>query len=82
MFHYTYVLKCSDGKLYIGSTSDLKRRLHEHASGGVRTTRVRLPIDLVYYEACLSKERAGERERYFKTGYGRAFLKKRLDMPL
>ena len=78
MFFYTYILKCVDGKLYIGSTENLDRRLSEHQSGHVISTSNRRPLNLVYYEACLSKKTAGERERYFKTGYGREFLRKRL----
>jgi predicted GIY-YIG superfamily endonuclease len=35
MFAYTYVLECSDGKLYVGSTIDLRRRIEEHLSGTV-----------------------------------------------
>ena len=77
-FFYTYVLKCSDGKLYIGSSSDLKRRISEHLLGGVHSTKNRRPITLLYYEACRSKKLAEKRERYFKTGFGRAFLHKRL----
>ncbi len=81
MFHHTYALLCFDGKLYIGYTDNLMRRLKEHKSGKVHTTLRRLPVELVYYEACLTKTKAMERERYFKTGYGRGFLSKRLDLP-
>lgn len=75
---YTYVLLCIDGKSYIGSTGDLKRRLHEHQVGNVDSTKSRLPVNLVYYEACLNKSSAESRERYFKTGFGRRYLKERL----
>ncbi len=77
---YTYVLLCADGRYYVGSTSDIDNRLQEHSAGGVRTTRVRLPVTLVYYEACLSKMSALQREHYFKTGFGRSYLKKRLSV--
>jgi putative endonuclease len=77
-FFFTYVLKCSDNRLYIGSSSDLRRRLNEHQAGGVLSTKNRRPIELLYYEACRSKSFAEQRERYFKTGFGRAFLIKRL----
>ena len=76
---YTYVLKSElDGKLYIGCTSDLKKRLLEHNTGKVDATRSRLPLKLIYYEACLNKGNAFKREKYFKTGYGRNFLKTRI----
>ena len=77
MFYYTYVLKCADGKLYIGSTSDIDRRLREHKKGLVHTTSRRLPGEFIYYEACKSKKSATDREKYFKTGFGRGFIKKR-----
>lgn len=79
-FYYTYVLQCSDGKRYVGSTSDMQQRLAEHQSGSVRTTSMRLPVRLIYYEACLAKQLAQKRERYFKTGFGRKFLKDRLGL--
>jgi putative endonuclease len=46
-FSYTYVLKCSDGDMYIGSTDDLKRRIREHADGTCDNTRKRLPAELI-----------------------------------
>lgn len=76
---YTYVLKSErDTKLYIGYTDDLKRRLLEHNQGVVPATRNRQPLELVYYEAGFSKEKAISREKYFKTGFGRRFLKSRI----
>ena len=77
-FFYTYVLLCSDGKHYIGSTANIVERFKEHKYGHVKTTACRLPVKLVYYEACQSKEKAQAREKYFKTGFGRKFLKDRL----
>lgn len=78
MFHFTYVLRCSDGKRYIGSTDDLQRRLYEHQGGFVDATKHRRPVVLIYYEACLDRKSAQGRERYFKAGFGRVFLKKRI----
>lgn len=76
---YTYVLKSKiDGNLYIGWTDDLKNRFNQHNRGTVESTKTRIPFDLVYYEACLSKEKAIEREKQLKTGFGRAYLKRRL----
>lgn len=75
---YTYILLCADKKLYVGSTSDLRSRLLRHKAGKVTATKYRLPVELVYYEACLSMVFARKREKYFKTGFGRSFLKKRI----
>lgn len=78
-FYYTYVLKSDqDGKYYVGFTSDLKERLKMHNSGGVNSTKSRRPFKLVYFEACLDKQKAEKREKYFKTGFGRGFLKSRI----
>jgi len=79
IMYYTYVLKSEkDANLYIGFAFDLQKRLKQHVNGRVLATRDRLPIKLVYYEACLNKEKAVKREKYFKTGFGRRFLKERL----
>jgi putative endonuclease len=48
---YTYILLCSNGQYYTGSTNDLERRLAEHQNGeGANFTRKYLPVKLVYYE--------------------------------
>jgi len=66
MMYYVYLLKDRFGKLYIGFTSNLKRRLKEHASGKSKYLSLRRPIKLIYYEAYLSKLDAKERERKLK----------------
>ena len=77
--NYTYVLRSlADGQLYVGWTNDLKNRLLEHNKGYVRATKGRRPLELVYYEACLDRSKAIKREKYFKTGFGRRFLKDRI----
>jgi len=44
---WVYVLRCADGSLYTGWTTDIERRLAAHASGnGARYTRSRLPVAL------------------------------------
>ena len=77
--NFTYVLKSQkDDKLYVGWTNDLKNRILEHNSGNVVATKDRRPLKLIYYEACINKEKAIEREKFFKTGFGRRFLKNRI----
>jgi putative endonuclease len=79
MFYYTYVLKSHiDNKLYIGWTNDLRNRIKEHNEGDNISTKFRRPLTLIYYEACLSKEKAIKREKQLKTGFGRAYLKRRI----
>jgi putative endonuclease len=76
---YTYVLRSEkDNKLYIGWTVDIDQRVEEHNNGLVTSTMDRRPLKLIYYEACLYKEDAIAREKMLKTGFGRAYLKRRL----
>lgn len=77
--HYVYVLKSlSDGDLYVGHTNNLVRRFKEHNEGKVNCTKTRKPFSLLYYEACNILEDAVKREKSLKTGFGRAYLKRRL----
>ena len=49
--NYVYLLKCGDGSLYCGWTTDLEARVEQHALGrGAKYTRSRLPVKLVWYE--------------------------------
>jgi putative endonuclease len=73
---YVYILQSlKDRKLYIGYTSNLKRRLKEHKTGGSSSTKKRLPFRLLYYEAHANEKDAIRRERYFKTQKGKSTLK-------
>lgn len=77
--YYIYLLKSSkDGKLYIGFTNDLKRRILEHNRGLSKSTNYRGPFKLVYYEAYASKKDAKQREKMLKKFSGSyTHLKKR-----
>ncbi len=75
MFYYVYVLRSEkDGNLYIGETADLRERLKQHNQGLVRSTKTRQPIQLIYYEAYLSKEEALRKEKFYKSGRGHEVL--------
>jgi putative endonuclease len=76
---YTYVLLSKkDNKLYTGYTKNLKLRFEQHNRGLVESTKNRRPLILIYYEACLNKKDAINREKYLKTFYGKMFVGKRL----
>ena len=46
-----YILKCSDGSYYVGSTWDLERRFAQHQRGeGAAYTKRRRPVEFVYSE--------------------------------
>jgi len=65
--NYTYIIECSDGKLYTGWTNCIERRLSEHNSGrGARFTRGRSPVKLRYLEISKTKSDAMKREAAIK----------------
>ncbi|MBO6533769.1 MAG: GIY-YIG nuclease family protein [Muricauda sp.] len=69
---YLYILECSDGSYYTGSTIDLQKRINEHHNGqGTNHTKKRLPIKLVYVEEYLNIATAFEREKQIQ-GWSRA----------
>lgn len=60
---YLYILRCGDGSLYTGITTDVDRRLEAHRSGhGAKYTRGRGPLTLLYREVCGSHSDALKRE--------------------
>ncbi len=67
MSWYVYMVRCRDNSLYTGSTDDPERRLAVHNAGkGAKYTRSRLPVTLVYREACADKGAALRREYALK----------------
>lgn len=63
MGHWIYILRCHDGTLYTGYTTDPARRLSVHQSGkGAKYTRSRLPVELIYQEELADKSSALQRE--------------------
>jgi predicted GIY-YIG superfamily endonuclease len=73
---YVYFLRLCSGDIYVGSTSDLRRRVCSHERGQVASTKGYLPVTLKSYVAVQTEERARKLERYFKSGSGKAFAKK------
>ena len=67
MGYYAYMLRCADGTLYSGYTTDLPRRIAAHNRGrGAKYTRSRLPVRLAYYERFDTKQQAMRREAALK----------------
>jgi putative endonuclease len=82
--YYVYLLKSyKDDFIYIGSTPNLKERLAKHRDGLVRSTKIHLPLELVYSEIYKSKRDALVREYQLKR-YGKALgqLKRRIKYSL
>ena len=79
MLYYVYVIKSvKDDKLYVGHTNNLKKRLNEHNNGLVESTSKRRPFKFIYCEVSNYLQNAISREKSLKTGFGRAYLKRRL----
>jgi len=76
---YTYVIQSKkNDELYIGYTSDLRKRLIEHNQGLNLSTKKYKPWIIIYYEACIDEKDAKRREGYLKTTQGGRLLKRRL----
>ncbi|MFA5095476.1 MAG: GIY-YIG nuclease family protein [Candidatus Paceibacterota bacterium] len=81
---YVYILKSKkDDNIYFGSTDDLRRRLLEHNTGRVQSTKGRRPFELRYYESYFNEAEARKREASLKKdGRALAQLKIRISKSL
>jgi len=76
---YVYVLLSTrDRRFYVGLTSDVVGRLQQHNDGKVPSTKARGPLALIYWEGCLNRSDAAQREKYLKSAWGKRYLKARL----
>ena len=79
MFYYVYILQSmKNDNLYVGYTSDLRKRLLEHNRGLNFSTKPYRPLQLIHYEAYRNEQDARRREKYLKTGQGSRLLKRLL----
>ncbi|MBK7377485.1 MAG: GIY-YIG nuclease family protein [Ignavibacteriales bacterium] len=70
--YFVYILQSlKDNKRYIGSTNEIQRRVEEHNSGKVKSTRNRIPLRLIHLEEYNTKEEATKRELYIKSRKGK-----------
>ncbi len=63
-------------------TKDINRRIREHNYGKITSTEARRPLELVYYETVEDRKKAREREKFLKSGCGREFLKRKIDISM
>ncbi|HUD04063.1 MAG TPA: GIY-YIG nuclease family protein [Candidatus Paceibacterota bacterium] len=68
MAYYVYILECADKTLYVGSTNDIKKRVHAHNNSkhGAHYTKIRRPVILKYSESFKTKSQALKREHALK----------------
>ncbi len=82
MTHYVYALTNPDGRIYIGQTSDLQRRVGEHNDPSNHNSRFTKrypgPWTLAYSEECTDRSAAMKREKLLKTSAGRRWLREQL----
>ncbi|MCR4329183.1 MAG: GIY-YIG nuclease family protein [Candidatus Roizmanbacteria bacterium] len=78
MFYVYILLSQRDNKQYTGFSKNLKRRIEAHNNGLNESTKSRLPLKLIYYEAYLSEKDARKREKFLKSGKGRELIRKQI----
>jgi len=79
MFHYVYILQSKKNRnLYVGYTSNLRRRLEKHNRGVNFSTEPYVPWELIHYEAYRNEKDVKRREKYLKTSQGSRLLKRML----
>ena len=68
MHYFVYILECADKTLYVGSTNDLEKRLHQHNNlkSGAHYTKIRRPVKLVYSKNMKTFSKARKKEVEFK----------------
>ena len=76
--YYAYVLQSQKNKrYYYGCTKDLDRRLSEHDSGKSKAAKYMRPWKLVHIEKFSTLSESRKRERFFKSGKGRDYIRSR-----
>jgi len=78
--YFVYAIECDDGSHYVGQSEDLPRRWEEHLGGrAAEWTAQHKPLRVVHYEEYGTREKAVEREKWLKTGFGRTWLKREIE---
>jgi putative endonuclease len=73
---YVYILRSrKDKRKYIGFTNNLTRRIQQHNNGRCTAAMNRGPFELMYSEEFNTRQEAAGREKFFKTGKGREYIK-------
>ena len=74
--YYVYAIKSlSHNYIYVGLTNNIVRRLEEHNGGKNKSTKAYKPFILIYSEQTENRKEARKKEKYYKSGVGKEFLK-------
>ncbi|MDB4582674.1 GIY-YIG nuclease family protein [Draconibacterium sp.] len=77
MGYFVYAIKSKlDGRIYVGFSENVQKRLKEHNSGKTKSTKGFRPWELIFTQECETRIDARELEKYFKSGSGKEKLKK------
>ncbi|HOK56386.1 MAG TPA: GIY-YIG nuclease family protein [bacterium] len=76
--YWVYVLKNKEGRIYIGQTEDIEKRLEYHNRGWSRYTKGKGEWEIVLKECYNSRKEAIKREKELKTGKGREYIKEKI----
>ena len=77
MNYFVYAIKSEkDGRVYVGFSENVHRRLKEHNSGKTKSTKGYRPWKLIFTKECETRIQARELEKYYKSGIGKEKLKK------
>ena len=76
MKYFVYILQSlKDNNFYIGLTNDPERRIKQHNNGKVSSTKARRPFKILHEEQFDSRKEAREKEKFYKSGFGRELIK-------
>lgn len=78
--YFVYIIRSIkyQDQIYVGKTTNLKKRLSDHNCGTTTHTEKYMPWELIVYISFYDEQKAIEFEQYLKSGSGREFRKKRL----
>jgi putative endonuclease len=75
--YFVYALQSQkDARIYVGLTSDLEKRLTQHNNGKTKSTKFYIPWKIIYFEECIDRIEARNKEKYWKSGIGKEKLKR------
>ncbi len=77
MSYFVYVIKSEvDGRIYVGFSENVQKRLREHNSGKTKSTKGYRLWKLIFTKECETRIQARELEKYYKSGIGKEILKR------